>query len=76
MKVKTSITLSDYLIEEIDQIVDESGNRSNFIEEAVKLYIQYKKREIRDINDFDLINQNSKALNKEAEDVLSFQVEF
>ena len=39
MKVKTSVTLSEDLLEEIDGLLDSSGNRSQFLETAAREYI-------------------------------------
>lgn len=75
MKVKTSITLSDYILKEIDSLVGNSQNRSSFIENAVQDYLQKKKIQNRNQKDFNIINKSSKSLNKEAEDVLTFQVD-
>jgi len=74
MKVKTSITISKELLREIDRIVSKSGNRSLFIEEAVREYLKGKKRQLRDRNDTEIINRSAADLNSEAEDVLSYQV--
>ncbi len=74
MKVKTSITLSKNLLKEIDSIISRSGNRSLFIEEAVKNYLNHKKRFLRDQKDLEIINRSANDLNKEAEDALSYQV--
>ncbi|OHD67957.1 MAG: hypothetical protein A2W19_06830 [Spirochaetes bacterium RBG_16_49_21] len=74
MKVKTSITLSKNLLKEIDLIISKSGNRSLFIEEAIKNYLMQKKRNLRNKNDLDIINRSADELNKEAEDILSYQV--
>jgi metal-responsive CopG/Arc/MetJ family transcriptional regulator len=74
MKVKTSITLSKELLKEIDTVISRSGNRSVFIEEAVRAYLDGKKRQARDHKDAEIIKRSAGALNKEAEDILSYQV--
>jgi metal-responsive CopG/Arc/MetJ family transcriptional regulator len=74
MKVKTSITISKSLLKEIDLIISKSGNRSLFIEEAIKNYLIHKKRNLRNKNDLDIINRSADELNKEADDILSYQV--
>jgi len=74
MKIKTSITLSDYLLKEIDNMVDDYGNRSKVIEEAIKEFIMHKNRQLRDLKDLELINSNVDFLNQEANDILSYQV--
>jgi metal-responsive CopG/Arc/MetJ family transcriptional regulator len=74
MKVKTSVTLSDNLLKEVDKLLGKSGNRSVFIENALEYYLEMKRRKKRDKKDLDLINKNHTSLNKEAEDVLEYQV--
>lgn len=75
MKIKTSITLSEEVLREIDQISGESRNRSAFIENAIQDYLKKRAKKISDDRDLEILNRNSKRLNREAEDVLSFQVE-
>lgn len=75
MKVKTSITLSKEILEKIDEITRNRGRRSAFIEQAVRNYIKQKHREVRDKRDREILNQHADELNKEAGDVLSYQVE-
>ncbi len=50
-------------------------NRSAFIEEAVKAYIDRKKKQVRQKRDLEILNNKADMLNGEAEDVLSFQVD-
>lgn len=73
MKIKTSISLSEEIISRLKYITSE-GNRSDFIEKALWRYLEILHREERDKRDIDIINNAFKSLNKEAEDVLSFQV--
>ncbi len=75
MKIKTSITLSEEVLREIDQISGESRNRSAFIENAIQDYLKKRAKKISDDRDLEILNRNSKRLNREAEDVLSYQVE-
>ena len=58
-----------------NQISGESINRSAFIELAVKDYLEKKAKKLRDQRDLEILNKNSKRLNREAQDVLSYQVE-
>ena len=74
MKVKTSITLSEQLLEEIDSMLEEYGNRSRIIEEALTEFLAQKHRQFRDRKDLELINSNADVLNEEAEDALGYQV--
>jgi metal-responsive CopG/Arc/MetJ family transcriptional regulator len=73
MKVKTSITLSRDVVEAVDELVEESGNRSEFIEAALRSYIAQKKRDEQNRRDLEIINRRHARLNREAEDVLAFQ---
>ncbi|HQF78262.1 MAG TPA: hypothetical protein PLO40_08615 [Spirochaetota bacterium] len=73
MKVKASITISKNILEQIDNRINDSYSRSKFIEEAVVYYLKNYQKTIREMNDSKIINSNYKELNKEAEDVLSFQ---
>jgi len=75
MKIKTSITLSEEVLLKIDQISGESRNRSAFIENAIQDYLKKRAKKISADRDLEILNRNSKRLNREAEDVLSFQVE-
>jgi metal-responsive CopG/Arc/MetJ family transcriptional regulator len=72
MKVKTSITLSDELLQDIDRFSKDYKNRSVFIEMAVRAYMRQINR--NNANDVETINNNAERLNAEAEDVLSYQV--
>ncbi len=51
MKVKTSLTLSKATLRAVDKLIGKRGNRSAFIEEAVREYVLQKQREVRDAHD-------------------------
>ena len=74
MKTKTSVTLSNEILTQLNNITS-VGNRSNFIEEALWRYIELLQREKRNLNDLNIINKVSASLNKEAEDVLLYQAD-
>ena len=74
MKVKTSITLSEDLLETIDKQSGPQKNRSEFIEKALRSYISQIIREQKNARDLDIINRRADQLNNEATDVLSYQV--
>lgn len=74
MKVKTSITLSEGLLEEIDRQSNRFKNRSDFIEVAVRSYITHIARQEQNAKDLAIINRRADQLNKEATDVLAYQV--
>jgi len=74
MKVKTSITLSEDLLREIERYAVSHRSRSEFIEAAITAYLEARKRQERDRKDLEILNTHADRLNKEAEDVLSYQV--
>ncbi|NKQ35797.1 MAG: CopG family transcriptional regulator [Chloroflexi bacterium] len=74
MKVKTSITLSEDLLETVDRFALQYKNRSEFIEFALRKMIAQMNREQQDARDVEIINQHLDELNAEAEDVLGYQV--
>ena len=74
MKIKTSITLSEEIIREIDELSSQYGNRSALIEKAIRDFLATEAKRRRDFQDIEILNRRSDALNKEAEDVLSYQV--
>ncbi|MEI7469152.1 MAG: hypothetical protein WCL57_13135 [Chloroflexota bacterium] len=74
MKVKTSITLSSDLLTLMDQRLNATKNRSEFIECAIRDYMKRLARQERDARDMALINQNAENLNVEALDVIQDQI--
>ncbi|MBI3391880.1 MAG: ribbon-helix-helix protein, CopG family [Nitrospirae bacterium] len=74
MKVKTSITLSEDLLAAVDQRSGRFKNRSDFIEAAVRAYIEQMFREEQNARDLAIINREADRLNREAVDVLAYQV--
>lgn len=75
MKVKTSITLSEELLEEIDRRGEQFKNRSDFLERAAKAYLAQLERNEVNARDLEILNRHAERLNREAADVLEFQVE-
>lgn len=74
MKVKASITISDDILRAVDSLSKPYSNRSEFIESAVRRFIEQLKREKRNAEDLKIINRRAKRLNREAADVLDYQV--
>ena len=72
MKVKTSITLSEDLVEILNRYAPD--NRSEFIEKALRSFIAQLARDEKTARDIRIINDQAEALNAEAEDVLAYQV--
>jgi metal-responsive CopG/Arc/MetJ family transcriptional regulator len=75
MKSKISITLSSALLDEVDRVIGNGGNRSELIERAVGTYLGQLARFERDKRDMKILNREARRLNREAEDVLLYQVE-
>ncbi|MBN2566216.1 MAG: ribbon-helix-helix protein, CopG family [Candidatus Eisenbacteria bacterium] len=75
MKAKTSITLSQEILDLIDQHVEGESSRSSFIELALRTYLELIKRNKRDAEDLRIIDHVSEKLNREARDVLQYQTE-
>ncbi|RME97383.1 MAG: hypothetical protein D6768_19755 [Chloroflexi bacterium] len=73
MKVKTSITLSNELIEAINEYGQPYKNRSDFIEAAIWAFIKQIARDQQNARDIEIINRNADRLNAEALDVLAYQ---
>jgi len=74
MKVKTSVTLSDSLLAEIDRHAGRGANRSEFIETAVRRYVAALVRRKQNARDLAIINRRAGRLNREALDVLDYQI--
>ena len=74
MKIKTSVTLSEELLNAIDEKSGQNKSRSDFIEKALWIYIEIYLKEVQDRCDLQIINNNSDRLNNEASDVLDYQV--
>ena len=72
MKVKTSVTLSEELLQAISAETS-SDNRSAFIETATWEYLELRRKRVRDRREMELISTNADLLNDEARDALEFQ---
>lgn len=74
MKIKTSITLSENLVDEIDEYADQFKNRSAFLETAAWAYIAQLQRAQRDAADIAIMDQWADDLDAEVIDALTYQV--
>ncbi|MBI2350713.1 MAG: ribbon-helix-helix protein, CopG family [Deltaproteobacteria bacterium] len=75
MKVKTSITLPDDLLNAIDKRAKQfKKNRSDFIEAAARAFIGQLIQDEQNARDLEIINRRADHLNQEAADVLEYQV--
>jgi len=75
MKQKTSITLSPETLRAIDELVDESSNRSRIIEQALVEFLERRRRAQREARDLAILDAAADELNREVEDVLDYQAE-
>ena len=73
MKLKTSITLSSDLLEEIDRNAGSMASRSAFIEAVMREYLKEKVRRAINERDLQILNANADYFNREMEDVLRYQ---
>ena len=70
MRIKTSITLPEDLLQCIDRA---DSNRSALIERATRAYLARLERTRREARDAEIIDANAERLNREAMDVLEYQ---
>jgi len=75
MKVRTSITLSQDLLVAVDRLAGRGTNRSAVIEQAVRDFVTVRARRLRNARDLKILDKHAVRLNREASDVLSYQVE-
>ena len=75
MRVKTSVTLAEDLVQEMDKLADRYGNRSALVEQAVRNFLAAERQRARDAKDLEILNRKAAKLNKEAQEVLAYQVE-
>jgi metal-responsive CopG/Arc/MetJ family transcriptional regulator len=73
MRAKTSVSLTEDLLAEIDRVAGRDVNRSEFLERAAWDRIALLKRQRREARDARILNRRARALNSEAFDVLEYQ---
>lgn len=71
--MKNMITIPDELVNAIDRITGQKNNIEHLIEQLLRKYIEEEKRKRQDLQDLQILNENSEYLNSEAEDVLTYQ---
>jgi metal-responsive CopG/Arc/MetJ family transcriptional regulator len=74
MKEKTSITLSQDVLQAIDRVAGAKYSRSAVIEHVLRRFLRERKRAEIQMRDLQRINQAAEGLNAEAADVLDYQV--
>jgi metal-responsive CopG/Arc/MetJ family transcriptional regulator len=73
MKAKTSLTLSEDLVESLDKLAGPKVSRSAFIEKILRDFLNRRAQARRDARDVAAINRHAAQLNAEMRDTLSFQ---
>ena len=73
MKVKTSITLSEDVLREVDHLAKDSS-RSEVIERALREFLVTRARAARNERDLEIMNSRAAEYNREIEDILGYQV--
>lgn len=73
MKVKTSLSLSEDLLESIDRLAGPDDSRSAFIERILRRFVDERALARREARDVAALNKKAARLNAEMADVLSFQ---
>ncbi len=74
MRSKISVTLAQETLQALDEVAP-GANRSRVIEEAVRDFLARRARDEREARDLERLTRAAAALNREMEDVLSYQVE-
>ena len=74
MKVKTSVSLSEECLRELEALAGKDANRSALIEEAVVEYLERRRKQARGRKDREIIAKNAKALERDVRETLEFQV--
>ena len=73
MKLKTSVTLSEDIVKNIDRACRKGESRSETIERLLRTGLAARARQAVDARDLALINRHADELNAEADDVLIYQ---
>jgi metal-responsive CopG/Arc/MetJ family transcriptional regulator len=75
MKVRISITLSEGLLEAVDDCArQQKKTRSSFIKAILRMSIAQLIRNEQNARDLEIISKHADFLNAEASDVLEYQV--
>jgi predicted transcriptional regulator len=74
MKEKTSITLSTDVLAGIDRLASSKRSRSAIIERVLRRYLSEHARALVQARDLKQLNHAADDLNREAADVLDYQI--
>jgi metal-responsive CopG/Arc/MetJ family transcriptional regulator len=73
MKQKTSITLSEEVLRELERLAGAGESRSAYIERVLRRHFRRRAWMAEQTRDLERINAATGRLNAEAEDVLEYQ---
>jgi len=73
MKVKTSIVLSEDILESVDRLAASTLSRSAFIERVLREYFHERTKSALQARDLERINNAADRLNLESAQVLGYQ---
>jgi metal-responsive CopG/Arc/MetJ family transcriptional regulator len=73
MKAKTSVTLSEDVLAQVDRLAGSKLSRSAFIERVLRRYLRDRSRAALHARDLARINRAADQLNLEAAEVLEYQ---
>lgn len=73
MKQKTSITLSEDLLRQLDRSVGPAGSRSAYIERVLRRHFRRKERAEAQARDVEILSRSGARLSRDMEDVLQLQ---
>jgi metal-responsive CopG/Arc/MetJ family transcriptional regulator len=73
MKAKTSITLSEDVLESVDRLAGSKHSRSAFIERVLRRYLRDRAKSALQARDLERINKAADRFNLEAAEVLDYQ---
>lgn len=74
MKTKTSVSLSENVLSQVDRLAGSKQSRSAFIERVLRKYLSDRRKAALHARDLARIDRAAEQLNEEAADVLAFQV--
>ena len=75
MRVKTSVTIDERVLRAIDRATSRNRSRSRVIEDAAREFLARRARAAREARDLEILNDAADALNREMDDVLSYQAD-
>jgi metal-responsive CopG/Arc/MetJ family transcriptional regulator len=75
MRVKTSVTIDETVLRAIDRATSRNRSRSRVIEDAAREFLTRRARASREARDLEILNDAADALNREMDDVLTYQAD-